>query len=339
MTRIHRYDAIIRWVFERNHEPGRSRVPFRREDIGEAARALGVPIPKNLGDVVYAYRSRRALPDEIEQLAPAGKSWVILGTGPGACAFVAKRPLVISPTRGLARTRIPNATPELVAMYALSDEQAMLAKLRFDRLVDIFTRVTCYPLQSHLRTTVRGVQIETDDLYVGIDRAGAHHVFPIQAKQAVEKVPRAPARREAPPGRGLPPRESGRNGSRKRFGFRGEHAPHPPGRRGSPSLRGRIPLRGALSTGCKGEKDRLAPSQIEQDMDMCAEKFPGLVCRPIGAQFGDGGTIALFEFDRQDGEVVVWRERQYVLVPGADLTAAELARYRTRGRAELEEDR
>ena len=42
------------------------------------------------------------------------------------------------------------------------------------------------------------------------------------AYQAVEKVPRAPTRREAPPGRGavrvLPPRERGRNGSRRRFG-------------------------------------------------------------------------------------------------------------------------
>ena len=72
------------------------------------------------------------------------------------------------------------------------------------------------------------------------------------AGQAVEKVPRAPTRREAPPGRVLPPRESGRNGSRKRFGppSGGESAPHPPGRRGSPSLRGRIPMRGVLSTGC-----------------------------------------------------------------------------------------
>ena len=39
---------------------------------------------------------------------------------------------------------------------------------------------------------------------------------------AVEKVPRAPTRREAPPGRGagrvLPPRERGRNGSRQRYG-------------------------------------------------------------------------------------------------------------------------
>lgn len=264
MTKTNRYDAIIRWVFDQNHQPGRNRVEFRREEINEAARVLGIPTPKNLGDVVYSYRSRRALPEDIVRLAPAGKSWVILGTGPGAYAFVAKRPLVISPTQGLARTRIPNATPELVAMYSLSDEQAMLAQLRYNRLVDIFARVTCYPLQSHLRTTVRGVQLETDDLYVGIDRAGAHHVLPIQAK---------------------------------------------------------------------GERDRLAPSQIEQDIEMCTEKFPNLICRPIGAQFGDEGAIALFEFGKEGDEVVVLRERQYLLVPGSELTVEELARYGTRAGA------
>ena len=56
---------------------------------------------------------------------------------------------------------------------------------------------------------------------------------------------------EAPPGRVRPPRERGRNGSRKRYGAPsgGESAPHRPGRRGSPSLRGRIPARGVLSPG------------------------------------------------------------------------------------------
>ena len=82
--------------------------------------------------------------------------------------------------------------------------------------------------------------------------------------QAVEKVPRAPTRREAPPGRGagrvLPPRERGRNGSRKRFGRHpGGKAPRiRPDDGGSPSLRGRIPMRGALSTGCQWRSARRA---------------------------------------------------------------------------------
>jgi hypothetical protein len=38
-------------------------------------------------------------------------------------------------------------------------------------------------LQSHLRTSVKGLgQVETDELYVGVDARGAQYVFPVQAK-------------------------------------------------------------------------------------------------------------------------------------------------------------
>jgi hypothetical protein len=46
--------------------------------------------------------------------------------------------------------KVPDATPGVIAKYALSDEQALLAKLRYNRLVDLFTAITCYSLQSHL---------------------------------------------------------------------------------------------------------------------------------------------------------------------------------------------
>ncbi|HLI09294.1 MAG TPA: hypothetical protein VKV40_22220 [Ktedonobacteraceae bacterium] len=63
----------------------------------------------------------------------------------------------------MAETKIPDSTPGLIAMYALGDEQALLAKLRYNRLIDIFTEVTCYSLQSHLRTTVPSIgQVETN---------------------------------------------------------------------------------------------------------------------------------------------------------------------------------
>ncbi len=35
----------------------------------------------------------------------------------------------------------------------------------------------------------------------------------------------------------------------------------------------------------KGGRDRMSTVQIEQDIALCAEKFPRLVCRPLGAQF------------------------------------------------------
>lgn len=74
-------------------------------------------------------------------------------------------------------------------MYALGDEQALLAKLRYNRLIDIFTGVACYSLQNHLRTTVPHIgQVETDEIYIGLDRRGAHYVFPVQAKGGKDKL-------------------------------------------------------------------------------------------------------------------------------------------------------
>ena len=58
-----------------------------------------------------------------------------------------------------------------------------LTKLRYNRLIDIFTGVTCYSLQNHLRSSVAEIgQVETDEICVGIDKRGAHYVFPVQAK-------------------------------------------------------------------------------------------------------------------------------------------------------------
>jgi hypothetical protein len=74
-------------------------------------------------------------------------------------------------------------------MYALDDEQALLAKLRYNRLIDIFTGVSCYSLQNHLRTTVPRIgQVESDEVYVGVDRRGAHYVFPVQAKGGKDRL-------------------------------------------------------------------------------------------------------------------------------------------------------
>lgn len=64
-----------------------------------------------------------------------------------------------------------------------------MAKIRYNRLVDIFTAVTCYSLQNHLRTTVPEMgQIETDEIYIGIDQRGAQYVFPVQAKGGTDQL-------------------------------------------------------------------------------------------------------------------------------------------------------
>lgn len=89
----------------------------------------------------------------------------------------------------LVETKVPDATPGIVMKYALNDEQGLLARVRYNRLIDIFMGITCYSLQNHLRTTVPDMgQVETDELYIGIDKHGAQYIFPVQAKGGTDKL-------------------------------------------------------------------------------------------------------------------------------------------------------
>jgi hypothetical protein len=55
-------------------------------------------------------------------------------------------------------------------------------------LIDIFSGLTCYSIQNHLRTTVENIgQIEIDEIYVGVSKKGAHYVIPCQAKSPGDK--------------------------------------------------------------------------------------------------------------------------------------------------------
>ena len=134
-----------------------------RDHITDVALSLGMAPPKNLGDVLYTFRYRQPLPASIRETAPAGKAWIIRPAGTGKYRFVLVADIPLSPNPSLAVTRIPDATPGVVAKYAFTDEQAVLAKVRYNRLIDLFLGIACYSLQNHLRTAVRGMgQVETD---------------------------------------------------------------------------------------------------------------------------------------------------------------------------------
>lgn len=262
MAEANRYSQIIEELFHSHFKLGATEVPFERDDLVRVAKRLGIRLPKNLGDVIYSFRYRTTLPESVRTKAPQGKEWIIRPAGPAKYCFAAIAKAVIQPNKMMAQTKVPDATPGVIAMYALSDEQALLAKLRYNRLIDVFTSVTCYSLQNHLRTTVPQLgQIETDEIYIGVDKRGVHYVFPVQAK---------------------------------------------------------------------GGNDRLSVVQIEQDMAMCASKFQHLICRPIGAQFMEGDLIALFEFEQSKEGIAIVSEKHYRLVPGEEVTEADLKSYRER---------
>lgn len=184
-----RYNALIEKIFFEHYKKGVSKFEFDRDDLPAAAKALGIKLPKNLGDVVYSIRYRTKMPERVLQTQPKGMEWIIEGIGRARYAFKLVRINRIVPNPELVKIKIPDATPEIISAYALSDEQALLAKVRYNRLVDVFLGIASYSLQNHLRTTVSGIgQIEIDEIYVGLDRQGRQFVLPVQAKGGNDKL-------------------------------------------------------------------------------------------------------------------------------------------------------
>ena len=177
------YESIVAELFFGRYKPGLKELPFSREEIVSAASRLNVPLPKNLGDVMYSYRYRKFLPQEVIETQPAGFEWIIEGAGDAKYVFKLVPFNRIIPNPNLFSIKIPDATPEIIGRYALGDEQALLAKVRYNRLIDLFLGATAYSLQNHLRTKVPGIgQIEIDEVYVAVDKHGRQFVVPVQAK-------------------------------------------------------------------------------------------------------------------------------------------------------------
>lgn len=254
------YQALIERIFFERYQPDLTQFEFERQDLETTAAAMGVALPKNLGDVIYSLRYRQGLPPSIVDTQPDGMEWIVEGAGRARYRFNLVRLNRVIPRSDLATIAIPDGTPEVIRAYALDDEQALLAIVRYNRLLDVFLGLTTYSLQNHLRTTVRGLgQIEIDELYIGLDRFGCHHVIPVQAK---------------------------------------------------------------------GGSDQISVVQTKQDIAWCIERFPGMRCRAISAQFMTDERVAMFELGVHDDTIKVVEERHYKLVPANALDAGAIRNYR-----------
>jgi hypothetical protein len=178
-----RYEAIILSLFENHYTEGLREFEFTRSEVESISALLKVEVPKNIGDVFYSFRYRSELPQTIRDTAAEGFEWMIEGAGRARYRFIQVKLNRIVPREELITIKIPDATPEIIVAYALSDEQALLAKVRYNRLIDVFLGITAFSLQNHLRTTVASIgQIEIDEMYVGVDRYGRQFIVPVQAK-------------------------------------------------------------------------------------------------------------------------------------------------------------
>lgn len=185
-----RQSQIISAVFLDRYSEGKTSIPFSRQDLFDVCEEHGIEPLKNMGDgALYSYRYRANWPPAIEERQPKGKEWVILGKGIAQYEFRLVSASNILPNKHLVATKVPDATPEIIKRYAFTDEQALLARIRYNRLVDMFFGIAAYSLQNHLRTTVDAIgQIEIDEIYVGVDKHGRHFIIPAQAKVGKDKI-------------------------------------------------------------------------------------------------------------------------------------------------------
>ncbi len=182
------YNQVICEIFRKYYKTGITEFEFTRTELKEVGDKLGID-SKNLGDVLYAYRFRRPLPKEITDTEPDGLQWIIQLAGRAIYKFSLEKINRIVPNKSLIKIKIPDSTPEIIVRYSSGDEQALLTKIRYNRLIDIFLGVTAYSLQNHLRTSVIGVgQIEIDELYVGLNHNGSQFIIPVQAKSGSDQI-------------------------------------------------------------------------------------------------------------------------------------------------------
>lgn len=190
------YDAVISEIFSvitgnpdaPDYQSEDYSLKFTRECLRKAATKREVSVPKNLGDVIYTFRYRRPLPQQIQDLAPEGKEWLIDGNGFGRYQARLIKLVRLTPNPELQAISIPDDTSPFHRRNGCDDEQFMLAKMRDSRLIAIFLGLTIWSRQNHLRTTVKGIgQIEIDEIYTAIDKHGVEYVMPVQAKGHSDK--------------------------------------------------------------------------------------------------------------------------------------------------------
>lgn len=198
--------SILARIFASMHEDGAHTLVFDSGVFFDEAARQGLSVVSSRFDLTdyicydpaYATQRRELLPARIRRTEPKVWQWRLQRRSRGSYAFRLEPVDGIHPSRfPLFEHVIPDATPEIISANALSDEQALLAWVRYNRLIDIFLGITACSLQNHLRTTVKGLgQIEIDEVYVGVDRHGCQYIVPVQAKGGNDQLSTVQAKQD-----------------------------------------------------------------------------------------------------------------------------------------------
>lgn len=77
----------------------------------------------------------------------------------------------------------------------------------------------------------------------------------------------------------------------------------------------------------KSGTDKLGITQIEQDIELCKQKYPELTCRAVACQFITSDIVAMFEFSVEEGKIVKENECHYKMIDANEITGKDLSLY------------
>lgn len=192
LTGMNRYamPLLATWREVTGGQPA-DEVPFTKDQVVAHAKEIlrrrltSQKDVKNVPDIVYTFRARADLPQEILNHG----NYAIAGRGRGRYAFVRiPRPNRFATPPNVRRERIISREPRWVGQYMGSDEQCMLSSVNTNDLVRRHLNLhAAFQLQAHRRTTVRGWgQVELDGWYVGEGENATHVGIAIEAKDEAD---------------------------------------------------------------------------------------------------------------------------------------------------------
>jgi len=172
------YDDVIGEVFKRakNNPLLFGGYYFSKDLVEEVVIEKGHSV-KNIPDIKYTYDARKSFPQSILDEG----HFAIIGAGKGDYNFVelSKPNLISTQDLGISKIyTVSDKTPQVVKEIVGNDEQAMLAAIQHNEILNLLFSQKVFHVQNHLRTTISLGQIEIDSVFITENRK----IIPISAK-------------------------------------------------------------------------------------------------------------------------------------------------------------
>ena len=163
---LNRGSAILSLIFAERYRGSNTPVSFTKDDLQTAGEDLGIDLPKNLSDVIYALRHRSPIPEGIQRTALKGQDWVIETVGRSEYWLIQRPCQRIEADPSAFDYLFEDETPRIARDFGMKGAPLLDCILRKNQILKKFLGSPVEHLQSQVRASVKGVgQVEVGSLF------------------------------------------------------------------------------------------------------------------------------------------------------------------------------